>query len=389
MMFIEDLVASIADDDRQISRLPVKDANLIKNIARQLKNGTYLTEGQANLLIKVLKENFFNLTIPNLALFLDLPAFKYKFRVLDTTKKIFLYSDNVIGIKYPFNNKLNNLINSVVGSRYVEFSKKDKSYTVPLTTKNIYELVSSFQTYGFVVDEKIMGWYQEIKKIKSDAESYVPLIDFDNALYLKNTNQVILDYYNSNRRLELVADLFLAKTLGLEFSSIVKEKLDQEDISSLTKTIFKSNKNKFFLSNKKHSISNVVGSMKELHCWPIVIMLEDNNLNGLENWFIDLTNQGIDAKQMSVLFRSTNNKDLNNFIKSKQLNNLVDDNTKVVFVKQKIPKLLFKIPFKPKLLICSTRYYAHYTAAKMVDSHPLVLYYTDQVSNLGNDIAEL
>ena len=389
MMFIEDLVASIADDDRQISRLPVKDANLIKNIARQLKNGTYLTEGQANLLIKVLKENFFNLTIPNLALSLDLPAFKYKFRVLDTTKKIFLYSDNVIGIKYPFNNKLNNLINSVVGSRYVEFSKKDKSYTVPLTTKNIYELVSSFQAYGFVVDEKIMGWYQEIKKIKSDAESYVPLIDFDNTLYLKNTNQVILDYYNSNRRLELVADLFLAKTLGLEFSRIVKEKLDQEDISSLTKTIFKSNKNKFFLSNKKHSISTVVGSMKELHCWPIVIMLEDNNLNGLENWFIDLTNQGIDAKQMSVLFRSTNNKDLNNFIKSKQLNNLVDDNTKVVFVKQKIPKLLFKIPFKPKLLICSTRYYAHYTAAKMVDSHPLVLYYTDQVSNLGNDIAEL
>jgi hypothetical protein len=388
-MYIEDIVTTIANDDQRLSKVSVKDANLFKNIDRQLKNGIYLTEGQANLLVKVLKQNFFTLSITDLASSLDFPKFKHKFRTIDTVKKIFLYDNNTIGIKYPFNNKLTNLINSIVGGRYIEFFKKDKIYIVPLTTKNIFGLVSSLKSFDFTIDQTLLDWYAEIEKIKVNAESHIPLIDHTDRLTLFNINQTTLDYYQSNSSPQLIPNLFLAKSLGLEISNAAKQKIKPEEANNLTKAILISDKHRFFLTSKKYHISNIVSSIKELQCWPIMVILEDNNLSSLENWFIDLTNQGIDAKQMSVLFRSTNNKDINNFIKLKQINNLVDDNTKVVFVKQKIPKLLFKIPFKPKLLICSTRFYAHYTAAKMVDSHPFVLYYVDQVSNLGNEIAEL
>ena len=68
--------------------------------------------------------------------------------------------------------------------------------------------------------------------------------------------------------------------------------------------------------------------------------------------------------------------------------NLVDDNTKVVFVKQKMPKILYKIAFTPRIIISSSTFYAHYTGQKMVDSHPLVLYYTEKQA-IGKKIAKL
>jgi hypothetical protein len=75
---------------------------------------------------------------------------------------------------------------------------------------------------------------------------------------------------------------------------------------------------------------------------------------------------------------------MNTFIRSKNLNNLVDETTKVVFIKQKVSKVLLKINFKPKVILGTSRYYAHFSAQKMVDSHPVVLYYTDQVSSLDH-----
>lgn len=381
MMFIEDIVLLVADTCP--SSISSKDFSLIFNISKQLKNNILMTKGQADLLLKILTENQNQIPIPLLAQSLISPQFKFKFRQLDMTRKLFIYGTDkkYIAAKYPFNNKINNLINSI--SR-IEFNKKEKIYIIPLTQQNIYTLVEKFLPLDFAVDEQLLEWYEQIQKVKTDSESYIPTIDFDSELVLKNSNQNLTRYYDENQTDSIIPNLFLAKTLGIAIGDNIRTELEKLNPNEITKRIVYSSKSKFFISPKTTDISEIIVFLKEANAWPLLIITDDNQLSTLENWYIDLTNGGIAEKEISVMFRSNTNKDMNNFIRSKNLNNLVDENTKVVFVKQKISKVLLRINFKPKVILGTSRYYAHFSAQKMVDSHPVVLYYTDQVSSLDN-----
>ena len=382
-MFIEDLVLLVNDNHLDYSKIPSKDISLIVNVSKQLRNNVLMTKGQADLLVKILTENQHRINIPSLGQSLESPQFKFNFRQLDMTRKIFLYGNDrkSIAIKYPFNNKLNNLLNSI--SR-TEFDKKEKAYIVSLTQQNIFTIVEKFSSHDFVIDPEIIGWYEQIKEIKNNSELYVPTVEFDNELVLKNANQNLTRYYNDNKSDSLLPNLFLAKSLGITISDTVRLEVEKENPNDITKHLIYSEKSKFFISPKTASVSNIIGSLKETNAWPLLVITDDNNLSTIENWYIDLINNGVSEKEISVMFRSNTNKEMNTFIRSKNLNNLVDETTKVVFIKQKVSKVLLKIGFKPKVILGTSRYYAHFSAQKMVDSHPVVLYYTDQVSSLDH-----
>jgi len=382
-MFIEDLVLLVNDNHLDYSKIPSKDISLIVNVSKQLRNNVLMTKGQADLLVKILTENQHGINIPSLGQSLESPQFKFKFRQLDMTRKIFLYGNDrkSIAIKYPFNNKLNNLLNSI--SR-TEFDKKEKAYIVPLTEKNIFTVVEKFSSQDFVIDPEILGWYEQIKEIKNNSELYAPTVEFNNGLVLNNANQHLTRYYNDNKLDSLLPNLFLAKSLGITISDTVRLEVEKENPSDITKHIIYSEKSKFFISPKTTNISNIIHSLKETNAWPLLVITDDSNLSTIENWYIDLINNFISEKEISVMFRSNTNKEMNTFIRSKNLNNLVDETTKVVFIKQKVSKVLLKINFKPKVILGTSRYYAHFSAQKMVDSHPVVLYYTDQVSSLDH-----
>ena len=76
---------------------------------------------------------------------------------------------------------------------------------------------------------------------------------------------------------------------------------------------------------------------------------------------------------MSILYRSKLNVELNSYIKENCLNNLVDNDTKIVFIKHKIPKILYKLNFKPKMILNNLAYNAHFSIQKLLEQHRFVL----------------
>lgn len=390
MLYIEDLVLYISNPNNKVpfNQMSKKDIGVVMNIANQIKNNLSMTEGQSNLLLKILTENQTILSqIPSIELLLSEPKFKFTFRKVDTTRKISLITEDgkrYLSIKFPFNNRINGILHSI--STRCEFNKATKSYMLPLTTPNLHAVVHNLKDHGFLdIEQSIVNWYSEMEAIKSNPTLYIPTLTLDG---LQNVNQHTQSYFDTQKKNNLISDIVLAKSLGIHISKEVIDAVEKLNVTSVTQQLATAHKNKITINSNSISMSLLVNSLKEIDTFPIVIILHDDQTvdKVLENWYIELTNIGIQFNEMSVLFRSSTNKELNEFIKSCNLNNMVTDDTKVVFIKQKVPKILFKIGFKPKLIIGTSKTYAHFTAQKMVDAHPFVLYYTNQVTGLEYNI---
>jgi hypothetical protein len=127
--------------------------------------------------------------------------------------------------------------------------------------------------------------------------------------------------------------------------------------------------------------------LKEINAYPVLVLADDDEIK-FTAWVAAFIQYGVKQSEMSVLFRSDKNVVFNDYIKNQHLNNLVDSSTKVVFIKNKMPKILYKLEFKPKIVISNSTFYVHYTSQKMVDSHSAVMYYTEK-QHIGKKIAEL
>lgn len=383
---IEDLILHIYDPMNGFDRkaLPARDRSILFSMASQLKKPLALTEKQANLAIKILDENkHLYERIDELNSLLANPLYKYTFRNIDSSRRIYLLSEDKIAVKFPFDNSLNKLLDKIPGRKNYDIVARAHVYK--LNEINIEFIMNIFKDRGFDIDSNIEQWYREIEKIKSSPVSYVPSVSINETVSIVNCNSYAGDYFNKNKTGILIEDLFLAKSMSLHFNSQVHDLIQSLDISEVTKK---------YLTNDKHSITvatypknDIAMLLQEINAYPILILADDDDIK-FTAWVAAFIQYGVNQSEMSVLFRSDKNTTFNEYIKNQQLNNLVDETTKVVFIKNKMPKILYKLDFKPKVVISNSTFYVHYTSQKMVDSHPAVMYYTEK-QHIGKKIAEL
>lgn len=384
---VEDLIIHLSEPINGFDRkkLSPKDQSILFSMRSQLQKKLALTEKQAQLSLKIISENIHHykgeLSIQPL---LDLPIYKYPFRVIDKDKKIFIFNNNAIAIKYPYNKSFNKFLNESARKQY---NHSFRGYELRLTEKNIKLVVEFFKDHNFIIDDKLINWYKEIISIKENACLHVPSVVITNdRIELVNSNSSIQNYFDKNKTNVIEQDLFLTKIMNLYLSTEVTEKIQNLDISQISKKYLTSSINPVNVS--KISKNDICLMLKELNTYPALFIIEEN-LAFLDDWITSFRNNSINNNEISVLFRSNTDKEFNNYIKNQQLNNMVDNNTKVVIVKNKLPKILYKINFEPKIIITYNDYFRHSTNKKIVDSHPAVLYYSDIRSNIGINIANL
>lgn len=381
---IEDLILFICSSANSFDPkgLDTRNRSILYSVAAQLRRNLPLTSKQADLVIKIIRDNqhLYN-SIPNLNFLLDFPNFKFPFRVIDTSRKIILDEEKLeIRVKYPFDQKINKVLDAVKTRRQYDISVR--SHIFKLNENSIVEIIDNLKKFNFEIDKKLLEWYEEIKKISSCPDDYIPTADILNdSVLLKNGNKAAINYFNQHRKGEIVSDTFLAKFMGFLISDKLNFELSNRNINNLTTTIISNNSfNRYSISaDSKYSRSDIATFINEASVYPTLIFLNDDEtlIENFKKWISVLNENSIANNNISVLFRSENYNAFNTIVKEDKLNNFVDENTKVVFVKNKIPKILYKLDFKPKLIITSNTFYVHYTGQKMVDSHPLVLYYTE------------
>ena len=272
-------------------------------------------------------------------------------RSIDRSRTIRLVEQNdqtMIAVKFPFAKsmiKYIDILNKMHNNK--GYDKANKTHYIQPTEKNIYKIVGNFQKANFEMQEDLKEQYRKLLKMKQQENDHVPGIY---GLKLKNLHDRAFDYAISSIGEPSLENLALFKDrqemLGLNY-------FDEEDLQQsvnklqpLTKNIINRNNQNILVKNTKYTIDNVAESILELHRFPLLVVIpdDDDSLDVLQNVYECF--KGIVLEDScSVMFRKDNknglDKRFNDYIKDKRLNNSLANSSKIVYISSnKIPKPL-------------------------------------------------
>jgi hypothetical protein len=395
--YIEDLLDYIGKlpADQKNLILP-QDRGILFSISKQLSRSLSLTEKQADLVIRIVKNTEFLYSSSDVKHVVDNPRFRNPFRIIDKTRIVEIVKKdqkNCISIRYPFDITLTKALNDSGIKR--DFDTASKAHLASLNLYNLIKIIEVCKKFDFIIDPKIEDWLSNVESIKGSPIDFVPTLMYNDTFSVSNSGKLLQDYFDTYKTDNNIHDLFLGKILNLHLSDEAKNVLSSINCESLTKKIIQNAmKNSFYISSKSSfNLFNITAFLQDVKNWPVTISLNDTDETTtlLTQWLIALNKNNIMNHEISFLYRSPKNKSLNEMIREKSINNLVSADTKVVFINHKVPKTLYKINYKSNILIVNGDVFGHYTMQKLVDTSPVVLYYyADRIPRfLGSKAIEL
>ena len=388
---------------------------------RSLAESQYAwTEKQARLALVILKRYLtkFQAHGMDIKKLLDNPEYDDDFRVISFDKVIEKYIDeeNItkIELRFPYNKKVIQLIRCMKDHRdlpagYSQYDGEAKKWTFLHSDVTAYYLTLIAVRYDFKFsDDSLLNDYEEIKKeVVGHRQPTARLIAGE--VVLDNASESLQEYWNENLKNKTA----LEQVDSLKNFNISTKGINIEAETVVGRKIAHNNYHKLWIDSKGFSKKEVVKGLVELDCFPLIMpvsgdihMEEDVRdfwewLNAFKAHGIDLLNDcswGFDIKEpiyKKDLDKFTNERHwlvdnqkpqefFENLFELHQMSKqfkLISDNTKIIFVRNRIPRALIKSKRKPKasLVALGGGYYATGTdnLKRMLENLPKKLYYSD------------
>ena len=376
------------------------DYNLVTSLARQTFKGTAYTDRQCELAKQkvIYYKNQYEDNGYDIEVAID--NLRMPLREVDRSRwvKIVDSPDNIlerqqsdgpwIAVRFIFQKKLISSIEAIKSSLGDGiYDKENKIHYFPFNEKTVYQIISIFnEENNFEVEEQLKEYYGKLVNMKDNKENYLPGIY---SLKLKNLHQKSFDYALSSIGDPDIDNLCRYYDQKDRFGL---NHFDEEDLiqsmrtlTPLTQKIVNRKKTQVQISPKEYTIENIAESVLELYRFPLIVVLTEKDCYSELVQFHRAFNGIIPNESCSVLFRLDNNPDgvdFNQYIKRNNLNNLVDNSTKIVYINNnKIPKPMLKSDWLPSAAITTTT--SRSPGAK-TDSYleglDLVMHYDDDVS---------
>ena len=371
------------------------------------------TEKQAKLAVVILKRYLtkFQKHKMDIKELLDNPKYDEPFRVIDFDKSIEKYKneeeESLIDIKFPYSKKIVTLIRCLKNKKclpvsYTKYNGESKVWTFKQTDITTYYLTLIAVRYDFkFVDPTLLDDYYEIKKEKRNYKLPTARL-IAGEIILDNAPESMLDYWNKNLKdKKPLLQLDALKNLGIETTGI-----NVEAETYTAKKLAEQNHQKLWIDKKEYSRDEVVAGLKELECFPI-LMPVSGDISSMEDvdewwtWIKTFERNGIDPlKELSWGFdlkepdketlggwtvaqgftKEHHDKVFELHQMSKQFK-FIDQTTKVIFVRNRIPRSLIKSKIKPRasLITLGGGYYSAGTEnlKRLLENLPKKLYYSD------------
>lgn len=361
--------------------LPARDSKALKNIARLIDDPKYITENQAKLVVKILKENVeplkkFRSDIETLT---NSPKWTRSFRVIQQVRKLYINNDYdlpQIAIETTFSAELQREL--------VKFPKaiegfanvgNGKTYIAALTEKNIVEIIDRLKRFKFSVSDDLKEYYSTIKSwSKSDVVDQYRIT----TIAYPNFEKHIIDDLGIDTA---IGDTIIAdRSMRYRYFAEKHEKYPK----TLAELLANRETTKVWVDNSVFSFSNLIESFIALKRLPTLVVLDSRHeqkcLEDLKKISESLEEHGI-FDSVGVYFRLDNTasgKEFNQFIAEKKYNCHLDSNTKIAIVQSgKIPKFLLKTDWKPMSVVSVNHPLRHSKTAVYANCCDLVVTYTD------------
>lgn len=380
-MNIEELIDRLASNGKYLFAptiaLNSADVSITHSLSDQIQRGNGYTEKQRALTIRLVKKYTKLLSVAlNYDVNVDLvnPTFKYPVRKLSGVKSVevksFENGDKKILTKFPYHEGTVASIReykktlSRADSNEIEWNATESAWTFAFTEPNV-SFLSKMLSSDFAFDEQFSNAVNDIEKIESNIEQYVPMVTFqENKFSYKNTVSKIPQPTSRN----LTEVLLDARRYGIT----CWDEIIDSAISSITpavKLLLKNTSNDPVIleSRELSDITELLTHSKNI----LFVIPGGTELAHLKTIHQYLVEQNVPNEQMTVMFRldSSSGKMCNEYIKEHNLNSPVGDNVKFVCVSGKIPKPLIESEKRFDLVVHFGTNSAHYTLKNYIKSH--------------------
>ena len=394
-----------------------KDFETVRSLAEAQYSWT---EKQGKLAVVILKryQSKFMSNGMDIRKLLDNPSYEQPFRVINFEKIIEKFQDEKgwkIELKFPYNKKLVGLIRCLRDKKglpevYSQYDGEHKKWTFNQTDVTTYFLTLVAIRYDFkFVDKTLLDDYYTVREeIKNYKQPTARLVGTD--VVIDNASNSLTEYWSANvKGQKLIRQIDRLKEFGIDTKG-----LKVKSWSNLGGKIACCNYNKAWINKEEFSKDHVLNALLELDCFPIVMPVSGNpntqeDAEQWREWLDTFQKHGIDYKHLAFGFdikepkkfmgERTNYNDniignmsenlfqtLYDVYQASKQFKFVDKETKILFVRNRIPKTLIKSEIKPKccLVAMGGGYYTSGTdnLKRYLDSLPKTLYYNDhQPSN--------
>jgi hypothetical protein len=357
-MNVDQLLYKIVKEENEYTRMNLskKDFSTLTSLHDTITGNFYITENQARLILKILKENQKKLSnfSSEIEQAVESPVWLKTFRAVESIKKFFIESigsdDPCLVIEVSYNSHIRKMLNAKM-TNLEEFGQADgfKTFKVALTEKNIITLYELLEPLQFDVDPAIKSHYTTIKSwSKNEAENQFFIDNITSKTFHKHLAQEIdIDIFKDPL---ILAD----RSMRYKFTTSTIKNHGE----TLAEHLANRSASRVWVDKNQHSLSDVVASLKRLQRLPLLLIFEiqetsafQENLNILSH---ALEKNEID-ENVGVYFRlanTENGKIFNQTIANKQYNKILDQTTQVAVVQSgKLPKFFLKNSWVPMSII--------------------------------------
>jgi hypothetical protein len=360
--------------------IPTRDKKILISLSKQIISGHFLTENQAKLLGKILKENSKHL--PQLTeehrAVVEFPTWSQPFRVIEQLRKIFIVKDNDsrIIVEFTYNKRLRQVIadlnKSIEGQM---LSINGKQYSIPLTEQNVHTVVNTFKSQGFDIDPILMRFYEEILEILLGTADQFEIFKITNDKMLSLIKKDVTDIDENN--LKLLND----RSHRFQYSIYPKN----SEIS-LSNSLANRPGTKVWIDSNTTPITDIIQALQTLNRLPVLLVFNGHDskesLQNLKKLAGALENNNIKTSA-GIYFRfdnvTDNNKEFNQLISHLGYNTPLDDTILVAGIaNNKLPKFMLKNGWYPSSVISFSNNFKSNKTSVYCDAVDLIVYYNDK-----------
>ena len=393
-----------------------KDYQTVKSLAE----AQYAwTEKQARLALVILKRYLTKFQAHGMDIkpLLDSPRYDEEFRVISFDKVIEKYTDDdgveKIELRFPYNKKIIQLIRCLKEKRdlpagYSQYDGEGKRWTFLHTDVTAYYLTLIAARYDFkFTDGSLIEDHDEIKKeIVGHRQPSASLIGDE--IILNNIPESLQEYWDKNLKHKSA----LIQVDALKNFYISTKGIDVPAQHTVAYKIAHNNYHKLWIDSKCFTKKEVVAGLIELDCFPLIMPVSGDIhmeadvtafwewMNAFKSYGVDILNEcswGFDVKEpiykkdidrhndrTYLLDNQKSQEFFENLYELHQMSKqfkLINQDTKIIFVRNRIPRALIKSGIKPKgsLIGVGGGYYATGTdnLKRLLENLPKKLYYND------------
>lgn len=341
-----------------IGNIDVSDRVIMNSVYRQISRKLALTDRQHVMMKEKLAKYRSEFSVDDFDLIVN--TVRMPLRKIDRSKTVTvselpdpqsgwrgadydLRKENIwVEVRFPFHKKtikkIEELIKIVNSSRYYH-KNGSHSHFFMLDEFTATHIVETFKERNFEIDQEILDFYNQVTEIRQSPQEHIPMFELDQ---LVNVKQSVRD---------LIPQELLDEPLKLfdrrRRYGITDYGMDLKDQTLLERVVFRDTTE--FLSNpEEHSLQSILETVYELDRYPLLVVIDQRKAEDQLHEFYNEIKTYIPNEVQSVLFRLDGNREFNQFVKDKNLNNWVDSKTKIVYINSnKLPKLMLTGEFKP------------------------------------------